>query len=102
MDKSVSPPTEGQPYRESGAAFCRMAGLDRPANALNQPVDDRQPQPGSNAANAAVTLVQRRSVEGDSQVVIGQAGAAVPDLDDDVGRGGQVFQAAGQDDRGTG
>mgnify|MGYP003693687495 CR=1 FL=1 len=66
MDRSVSPPTEGQPYGEPGASLRRMAGLDRPANALDQSVDDRQPQPGSDAANTAVALVQRRSVERDA------------------------------------
>ena len=79
-----------------------MAGLDRPADALDQSVDDRQPQPGSDAANAAIALVQRRSVERDSQIVVGQARAAVPNLDDEVRRGGQLFHAGRQDDRGTG
>src|SRR6478609_11455248 len=102
VDKSVSPPAEGQPYGEPGAPFRRMAGLDRPADALDQSVDDRQPQPGSDAANAAIALVQRRSVERDSQIVVGQARAAVPNLDDEVRRGGQLFQAGRQDDRGTG
>ena len=82
----VSPPAERQPHGEPGASLRRMAGLDRPADALDQAVHDRQPQPGSDAANPAVPLVQRRSVERDRQIVVGQARAAVADLHHDVGR----------------
>lgn len=85
MDKSVSPPTKGQPYGEPGATLSRMAGLDRPADALDEAEDDRQAQPGADAAHAAVPLIQRGSIEGDSQIVVGQTRAAVADLDDDVG-----------------
>src|SRR5689334_24899870 len=93
VDKSVSPPAEGQPYGEPGAPFRRVAGLDSPADALDQSVDDRQPQPGSDAANAAVALVQRRSVERHSQIVVGQGRAAVPDLDDEARRAGPLCRA---------
>ena len=71
----------GQPDGERRAALGRVAGGDLPAEPADQTGGQRQPQPAADLADPPVALVQRAPFEGHRQVVVGEAGSAVADLD---------------------
>ncbi len=66
------------------------------AEPADQPVHDGQAQPGADLPHAAVALVQHALLEGDGEVGVGQAGAAVAHLDRDRARarGGRPARSA--------
>ena len=60
-----------------------MTGLDRATDPRHETVHDREPQPRADPPHAAISVVQRRSVEGHREVGVGQPGPAVAHLRDD-------------------
>ena len=53
-----------------------------PPSTLGEPRDDGEAEAGADRSEAAVALVQHRRLEGDGEVVVGQARPAVAHLDD--------------------
>jgi hypothetical protein len=81
------PRSEREPDREARAALRGVRRLDRAAEAVGELGGQRQPEARARRAAVAVTAVEATAVEGDAEVLVGEAGAAVTYGEGQLGRG---------------